>query len=160
MKSCLFESKSGFLTWKTIKNYFLGRITFYRLGWVKFYRYQKIHIKFCQIMLFVQKMYFWNSVPRGRGGDIFFWLLPPLRVEIWSKWLIGKTRDNWEHRKIPKKERSCCCCWLSRSRWFVRSELPWEPKSEQLDTPNYRPYLRSKDLKQDLFKYFMGLHDF
>ena len=141
MKSCLFESKSGFLTWKTIKNYFLGRITFYRLGWVEFYRYQKIHIKFCQIMLFVQKMYFWNSVPRGRGGDIFFWLLPPLRVEIWSKWLIGKTRDNWEHRKIPKKREAVAVG--NRSRWFVQNFH--ENQKWAAWYLYYRPYLRSKD---------------
>ena len=37
----LFESKAGFLTWKTIKKDFLGWLTFYKLGWVEFYKYQK-----------------------------------------------------------------------------------------------------------------------
>ena len=41
----LLESKSGFLTWKTIKKDFLGWLTFYKLGWVEYYRDQQFKVE-------------------------------------------------------------------------------------------------------------------
>ena len=53
--------KSGFWAWQTIKNYFLGWLTFYRLRWVEFYRYQKFKQAFCQ-NTFLDKNWTFNIV--------------------------------------------------------------------------------------------------
>ena len=45
------------LTWKTTENHLLEWLTFYRLGWVEFYRYKKLPHWDSNPQLFFQKMF-------------------------------------------------------------------------------------------------------
>ena len=48
--------KVTFLAWKATENHLLGWLTFYRLEWVEFYRYQKSKVSFDKILLLDQKL--------------------------------------------------------------------------------------------------------